>query len=77
VETAEIIVDHNFGEPQLLGCLLIPLLLTALLHQEVQNALLALAIMLVVLWWFWSQLPNWFRKLVRKSFERDRRNSER
>jgi RNA polymerase subunit RPABC4/transcription elongation factor Spt4 len=61
----------------LLGCLSILLLLTALLRPGVQNALLALGIVLAVLWWFWSQLPDWFRKLVRKSFERKRRSHDR
>lgn len=61
----------------LLGCLTVLLILTALLRPEVQNALLGLGILLAVLWWMWSQLPTWFRKLVRKAFERKRRREER
>ena len=61
----------------LLGCLTLLLLITALLRPEVQHALLGLGILLAVLWWLWSQLPNWFRKLVRKAFERKRRSDAR
>lgn len=61
----------------LLGCLTVLLILTALLRPEVQHALLGLGILLAVLWWMWSQLPNWFRKLIRKAFERKRRREER
>lgn len=61
----------------LLGCFSLLLLMTALLRPEVQKTLLAFGILLAVLWWAWSQLPNWFRKLVRKVFERKRRRQER
>jgi hypothetical protein len=61
----------------LLGCLTVLLILTALLRPEVQHALIGLGILLAVLWWMWSQLPNWFRKLIRKAFERKRRREER
>lgn len=60
-----------------LGCLTALLLLIALLRPEVQNALLGLGILLAVLWWLWSQLPNWFRKIIKKSLERKRRGHER
>jgi hypothetical protein len=53
------------------------LLITALLRPEVQHALLGLGILLAVFWWTWSQLPNWFRKLVWKAFERKKRRQER
>lgn len=61
----------------LLGCLTILLILTALLRPEVQHALLGLGILLAVLWWLWSQLPNWFRKLLKRALERRRRGGER
>lgn len=44
---------------------------------EAQGAILILGVLLGLLWWLWSQLPEWFRKLVRRSFERRRRNDER
>jgi hypothetical protein len=61
----------------LLGCFSLLLLITALLRPEVQHALLGLGILLAVFWWTWSQLPNWFRKLVWKAFERKKRRQER
>lgn len=60
-----------------LGCLSLVLLITALLRPEAQQALLGLGILVAILWWMLSQLPNWFRKLVRRSFERKRRDHER
>jgi hypothetical protein len=44
---------------------------------EGQAALFALGILLGILWWLWSLLPDWFRNLLRRSFERRRRNHER
>jgi hypothetical protein len=44
---------------------------------EGQAAVILLAILLGILWWLWSLLPDWFRKLVRRSFERRRRSDER
>jgi hypothetical protein len=42
-----------------------------------QGGLLALGILLGILWWLWGLLPDWFRKLVKRSFERRRRSDER
>ncbi len=44
---------------------------------EAQNALLAIGLLVVLLWWLWSKLPDWIRKLVRRSFERKEHNHER
>jgi len=41
---------------------------------EVQGGLVILGILLIVLWWLWSQLPDWFRKLIHKSLKRKGRN---
>ena len=43
----------------------------------IQNGLLALDILLVVLWWLWSKLPDWFRKAIRRSLKRKERSHER
>jgi hypothetical protein len=40
---------------------------------EVQGGLVILGLLLMVLWWLWGQLPNWFRKLIHKSFRRKER----
>ena len=42
-----------------------------------QGAVVVLAILLWVLWWLWTLLPDWFRKLVKRSFERRRQSDER
>jgi hypothetical protein len=41
---------------------------------EVQGGLVVLGILLVVLWWLWSQLPEWFRKVIHKSLKRKDRD---
>ena len=64
-----------------LGIVLVLVSLSAIVAllrmREVQNGLLMLAIPLALLWWLWSQLPEWFRKLVRRSLRRKERNHER
>jgi hypothetical protein len=42
-----------------------------------QGAVILLTILLGLLWWLWTLLPDWFRKLVKRSFERRRRSDER
>jgi hypothetical protein len=56
-----------------LACLSLLILLKVLATPEAQNALLGLGLLVAVLWWLWSQLPDWLRKLVRRSLERRRR----
>jgi len=52
--------------------------LVALLQtREVQNGLIVLGVLLGILWWLWSLLPDWFRKLVRRSRRQKERNHER
>jgi len=38
-----------------------------------QNGLVVLAILLGVLWWLWSELPDWVRKLARRLLKRKER----
>jgi RNA polymerase subunit RPABC4/transcription elongation factor Spt4 len=42
-----------------------------------QGAVILLTVLLGVLWWLWTLLPDWFRKLIKKSFERRRHRDER
>ena len=42
---------------------------------EVQRALVALGVLLAVLWWLWSKLPDWFQEAIR-SFWKNRRQSD-
>ena len=44
---------------------------------EVQNGLVVLGVLVALLWWLWSQLPDWFRKLVRRSLKRKERGNGR
>jgi hypothetical protein len=63
------------------GILLVYLTLAGLLAllktPQFQNALIAFGILIGLLWWLWSELPEWFRKLVRRSIRRKERNHER
>jgi hypothetical protein len=43
---------------------------------ETQGGLVMIGILLGILWWLWSQLPEWFRKLVRRVLKRKERKSE-
>lgn len=44
---------------------------------EFQIALIVFGILMGLLWWLWSLLPEWFRKLVRRSIRRKERSHER
>jgi hypothetical protein len=44
---------------------------------QFQNALIVFGILIGLLWWLWSELPEWFRKLVRRSIGRKERSHER
>jgi predicted amidophosphoribosyltransferase len=51
-------------------------LLALLRRTEVQGGLVIVVVLLGLLWWLWSLLPEWFRKLVRRSHGRKERNHE-
>jgi hypothetical protein len=53
------------------------LLGTLLRTPVVQGSLVVLGILIGLLWWLWSELPEWFRKLIRKSYRRKERDHER
>lgn len=69
----------------MLGALLVCITLLVLVaifrelleSSQMQNGLLALGILVGLLWWLWSRLPEWFRKLVRRSFRKKERSHER
>ena len=44
---------------------------------QFQNTLFVFRILIGLLWWLWSLLPEWFRKLVRRSVARKERRHER
>src|SRR5579872_4890024 len=44
---------------------------------QFQNALIGFGILIGLLWWLWSLLPEWFRKLIRRSHRRQEQNHER
>jgi hypothetical protein len=63
------------------GILLVYLTLAGLVAllktPEFQIALFVFAVLIGLLWWLWSLLPEWFRKLVRRSHRRKERGHER
>lgn len=44
---------------------------------EFQAGLLVIAVLLGLLWWMWSRLPEWFREWVRRSLKRKEHDRER
>lgn len=54
------------------------LVIGALRTPEVQRALVAVGILLAILWWLWSKLPDWFQELIRSIWanRRRRRNDD-
>jgi RNA polymerase subunit RPABC4/transcription elongation factor Spt4 len=74
-KVAEFLVRVSLGA--LLALATVGLLLAMLRSPEVQNGLLVMAILVGLLWWLWSQLPDWFRKLVRRALKRKERGRER
>lgn len=50
-------------------CLFLAVLIGLMNSREGQSALILLGLLFAVLSWVWGKLPEWFRKLVRKSFE--------
>jgi hypothetical protein len=52
-------------------------LIALLKTPQFQNALIVFGILIGLLWWLWSLLPEWFRKLARRSITRKERNHER
>ena|SRR5215469_13057105 len=61
----------------LLVCLSLGFLITMFQSPEGQTALLVGGILLGLLWWLWSELPDWFRKLVRRSLGKKEDEHER
>ena len=62
------------------GALLILLSLAGLIEllkvPQIQTGVFCLAVVLGVLWWMWSELPNWIRNLARKVLKRKERRNE-
>ena len=63
------------------GIFLVYFSLTALLdllqRPQFQAGVLVIGILLGLLWWLWSQLPEWFRKFVWRFLKRKERDRER
>ena len=43
---------------------------------EVQRALVAFGLLLAVLWWLWSKLPDWFQEALRTLFIKRRQRDD-
>jgi hypothetical protein len=61
----------------LLVCLTLAGLAALLRMREVQAGLVAFGILVGLLWWVWSLVPEWIRKLVSRSVRRKENNHER
>ena len=44
---------------------------------QIQTGLLVIAVLLGVLWWMWTRLPEWLREFVRQSITRKEHDRER
>lgn len=64
-----------------LGLLLVYVSLAVLVdllrHPQFQAGLFVIGVLLGLLWWLWSQLPEWFRTFVWRSMKRKERDHER
>jgi hypothetical protein len=49
-------------------------LLEILMAKETQNALLALGILALALFWMWQMVPNWLRKMVHWTLGKGKRS---
>jgi hypothetical protein len=58
------------GAVLLLSSLLfiVEVLKAALSNAQVQGAVAGIAILIVLLWWMWLQMPHWLRKLIQRCF---------
>jgi len=59
-----------------LVCLSLTILLALLRRPEVQCGLVVLGILLGLVWWLWSLLPEWLQKFVHRSLRRKERDRE-
>jgi len=59
----------------LLGYASVAFLVALLSQREVQNALVCIGLLLVLLWFLWGMLPQWFRNAVRWALKRRRGRS--
>lgn len=56
---------------------LVPVIGELLKRPEVQAGMVILGLLLVGLWFLWSLLPFWLRKMIRRFYERKDRHHER
>ena len=52
------------------------LVIALLRTREVQQLVVALGILLAVLWWLWSKLPDWFQEAIRSFWKNRRQNDD-
>lgn len=62
----------------ILSLLVVVEVLQAMLESsQLQGALLSLVILIALLWWMWTELPDWIRKLIRRLLKRKEGRNER
>lgn len=71
----EFLIRVGFGV--LLVYLTLAGLVALLRMREVQAGLVVFGILVGLLWWLWSLIPEWIRKLISRSLRRKEQNHER
>ena len=52
------------------------LVIALLRTREVQQLMVAFGMLLAVLWWLWSKLPDWFQEAIRSFWKNRRQNDD-
>jgi hypothetical protein len=52
------------------------LVIALLQSPQIQQGLVALSMLLGVLWWLWTKLPDWLQELIRSQWKRRRRKDD-
>jgi hypothetical protein len=52
------------------------LVIALLRTREVQQLMVAFGMLLAVLWWLWSKLPDWFQDAIRSFWQNRRQNDD-
>ena len=70
-------ISRNLVFGILLAYLTLAAVIALLKTPQFQIAFFVIAILIGLLWWLWSLLPEWFRKLIRRSHRRKERSHDR
>lgn len=71
----ELLAKAGFG--MFVVLLSLEVLIVLLQRPQFQTGLFVIGVLLGLLWWMWSQLPEWFRKFVWRILRRKEHDRER